>query len=948
MKKAILRGIAALSLCFGAIAVSAQEQMQIPELPLDSAVVTGVLDNGLTYYIRHNENPKGQADFYIAQKVGSILEEDHQAGLAHFLEHMCFNGTENFPEKGIINWLESVGVKFGQNLNAYTSIDETVYNISSVPVARKSVQDSCLLILHDWSCALTLDPKEIDAERGVIHEEWRQSNVGQMRIITDLLPTIYPDSKYGHRMPIGTMEVVDNFPPKALVDYYHKWYRPDQQGIVVVGDIDPAYIESKIKEIFSPIKMPENAAEREYLEVEDTPGTIYAIGKDKEMENAVIAMFFKSDGILLPREMRNTQQYFVMSYLQNMISSMLNSRLGELSNNPDTEFAQANVSLGEFFVSKTKGALTLEVVAKDTDVVPAFTQAYRELLRAVRGGFTVGEYERARAEYLSRLERAYESRNDRQTDSYSREIVRHFIDNEAMPGIETEKALGDMLAQQITVDIINQYLQQLVTEDNRVLMALLPDKEGFPVPTEELLETSIASVDAEELEPYKDEMREDPLIPSLPKPGKIKKTLTDKVWDAKEYILSNGARVVVKPTDFKANEVVFQAVAKGGGLSSLKGTDEASLRYMSAALQNEALYDYSNSDLNKYLQGKQVSLGFGIDSYNRSISGSTTVKDLPVLMELLYAYFTGFDLKEDEYAANRDATAGMLANQESNPMFVFQTDLLATLRKAPVLHMLSSADVKAADRQTIVSVVRNALANAADYTFYFVGNIDEKTFIPLMEQYIASLPGNAKKSVNSYKNDADYEFVTGSVEKTFSTKMETPQSWVFVGFDGTMPYTVKNKLLVEVASQVLSKRLLNKIREEMGATYSIQAVGMMTRTDNVNTFFQVACPVNPDKRDEVIAEIKKIIEETAQSVTADEIKPAIEFLVKESDSDKKENSEWASHMVATSFNGVNVFKERDAVIPTITPADVESYLKQLLAQGNMITLILNPEETAAE
>ncbi len=416
MKKIILRGLAVLvALVAAAGSMTAQAPAQMPPLPADPALRTGVLDNGLTYYIRHNETPKGQADFYIAQKVGSILEEDHQRGLAHFLEHMCFNGTENFPDKNLINWLESVGVKFGQNLNAYTSIDETVYNISNVPVARQSVQDSCLLILHDWSCALTLDPKEIDAERGVIHEEWRQSNVGSMRALEGLLPLMYPDNRYGYRLPIGTMEVVDNFPPKALVDYYHKWYRPDQQGIIVVGDIDVDYIEGKIKEMFSHIKMPENAAERVYIPVEETPGTIYAIGKDKEIQTPSVDLFFKSDALFVPREYRNTQMYFPISFMTSMIEQMLNNRLAELTNKPETEFAHASVDIGDYFLSKTQGALSLSVYPKDTDVVPALTQAYRELLRAARSGFTVGEYERARAEFLSRVEKQYDQRNDRQT-----------------------------------------------------------------------------------------------------------------------------------------------------------------------------------------------------------------------------------------------------------------------------------------------------------------------------------------------------------------------------------------------------------------------------------------------------------------------------------------------------------------------------------------------------
>ncbi|MDE6369835.1 MAG: insulinase family protein, partial [Muribaculaceae bacterium] len=299
---------------------SAQMPQQMPPVPTDTAVTVGKLDNGLTYYIRHNNTPKGQVDFYIAQKVGSILEEENQRGLAHFLEHMCFNGSENFPGNRLIDWLESVGVKFGYNLNAYTDVDETVYRINNVPATRPAVVDSCLLILHDWASALTLDPDEIDSERKVIHEEWRQAMVGEMRLIEKLLPIIYPDNRYGERLPIGTMEVVDNFPYQALVDYYHTWYRPDQQGIVVVGDINPAEIEKKIKEIFGSIKMPENAKERVYYPVDDTPGTIFAIGADPEVRNISFELMFKIDP-LLPREYRNTQAYFPIEYMRSMVVS---------------------------------------------------------------------------------------------------------------------------------------------------------------------------------------------------------------------------------------------------------------------------------------------------------------------------------------------------------------------------------------------------------------------------------------------------------------------------------------------------------------------------------------------------------------------------------------------------------------------------------------------------
>ncbi|MDE6453730.1 MAG: insulinase family protein, partial [Muribaculaceae bacterium] len=484
---------------------AAAQMPELPQMPVDSAVVTGRLDNGLTYYIRHNETPKGQADFYIAQKVGSVLEEDNQRGLAHFLEHMCFNGTENFPGNTLIDWLESVGVKFGYNLNAYTSVDETVYNISSVPVARESVQDSCLLILHDWANALLLDTEEINKERGVIHEEWRRSNVGQMRILEQLLPTIFPDNRYGHRLPIGIMEVVDNFDPQVLRDYYHKWYRPDQQGIIVVGDIDPVRIEAKIKEMFSGIKMPENAAERVYFDVPDNEGTIYAIGKDKEQPAGVFLMFFKGDK--LPKEMRNTPMYYQMHYMTELISSMLNNRLDEVSNKPDAQFAGAGSYYGDFFISKTKDAFTVQGMPKGNDILPAIEQVYRELLRAQRGGFTPGEYDRAKAEFISALEKQHNNRNNTENDTYSKEIVRHFVDGEPMPGIDTDFQIYSQLAAMIPVEIINQLLPELITNDNRVLVGLLPDNENFRVPTEEEVAAVIAKVDAEEIEPYRDEMK---------------------------------------------------------------------------------------------------------------------------------------------------------------------------------------------------------------------------------------------------------------------------------------------------------------------------------------------------------------------------------------------------------------------------------------------------------
>ena len=373
---------------------------QMPAMGLDPETRIGKLPNGLTYYIRHNEYPKGQADFYIAQKVGSILEEDNQRGLAHFLEHMCFNGTTHFPGKDLINYLESIGVKFGANLNAATGMEQTIYNITNVPTARTGAQDSCLLILHDWANDLLLEPAEIDAERKVIHEEWRRSMTGEMRILEKLLPVIYPNSRYGVRLPIGTMEVVDNFPYQALRDYYETWYRPDQQGIIVVGDIDVDRIEGKIKELFSDIEMPENPKVRTTFPIDDNKGTIYAIGHDPEQTRSIVQLMIKTDP--MPREMRNTMAFYVQNYITRMISMMYGTRLDEISSKPDAPFAAAGIYYGNFFWADTKDAISVGVIPKKTEEMPqALAAAYRELLRGSRNGFTVTEFERAKAEYLS-------------------------------------------------------------------------------------------------------------------------------------------------------------------------------------------------------------------------------------------------------------------------------------------------------------------------------------------------------------------------------------------------------------------------------------------------------------------------------------------------------------------------------------------------------------------
>lgn len=931
---------AVLGICsLSAVAQEADRPMQVHALPVDSAVRVGTLPNGLTYYIRHNETPKGQADFYIAQKVGSILEDDSQRGLAHFLEHMCFNGTENFPGKGIINWLESVGVKFGQNLNAYTSIDETVYNISAVPVARKSVQDSCLLILHDWANALTLDPAEIDAERGVIHEEWRRSMAGQMRILENLLPTIYPDNKYGYRLPIGTMEVVDNFPPQVLRDYYHTWYRPDQQGIVVVGDIDPDYIEAKIKEIFTPIKMPENAKERYYVPVEDTPGTIYAIGSDPEQKMGLVAMMFKFDDEM-PRELRNSMEYLQYKYILDIISTMLQNRLSEIANSADSPFAQAQFGIDDFLMSKTKKAVELDVIAKGNDVIPGVEAAYRELLRAARGGFTPGEYERATAELRSRYQKMFDSRANTPTENFSREYVRSFIDNTPIPGIEIEKQIIDMLTYGMPLEAVNSVLPELIKADNRIVMAAVPQNDTFKVPAEAELAAVIAAVDAETIEPYKDTMKTEPLIPNLAPAGTIasEKHLSD--WDATEYTLSNGLHVIVKPTEFKANEIRFIAQARGG-FSAEPDSQADNIKFLDYAMSFNGLGDYTNSDIKKYLQGKQVSVDIDIDKYTRTLTGNSTVADLPTLMELIHAYFTEFTITPDEFAAAQNMVKGVLGNQESTPEYNFSKLIYSTMYASPLEQMLSVAAIDRADREATIDLVHRMLANPADFTFYFVGNIDMDSFKPLMEKYLANLP--AGKSVELKLNPA-LEPSLGKKDVSEKMAMQTPQTWVCYLISNPTEFTAANKAVSSMALQIMSKRLLEKVREEMGATYSIGSYGNLGRMGENNFVAQIPFPMKPEMRDEALAAIDTIISEMAQNVTDAELSPVKEFMIKQARESKEENKDWADHMAATGLNGVQTFLNAEETYNAVTTADIMNFWKKVLEGGNRSLILLNPAE----
>lgn len=912
---------------------------QMPPVPVDKEVRIGKLDNGLTYYIRHNEYPKNQVDFYIAQKVGSILEEDDQRGLAHFLEHMCFNGTKNFPGNSMVKWLESVGVKFGYNLNAYTSIDETVYRISSVPTERIGVQDSCLMILSDWGDGLLLNGKDIDEERAVIHEEWRSQLPPNMRILEKLLPELYPDSRYGHRLPIGTMEVVDHFPHQALRDYYEKWYRPDLQGIVVVGDIDVDRIEGKIKELFSKIEKPVNPAERVYYPVADNEKPIVAFGSDKEQDKYVAQIMFKYDA--LPDSLKGTMADVTTAYLLDMAQMMLQIRLNELGQKADAPFAAASAFYGEFIMAKTKQAFQFAMLPKGNSFDEGLKAVYREALRAKRGGFTATEYARCRTEYLSQLEKAYNNRNQQENKTLAESYVRNFIDKKPIPGIETEYQMMSMIVNQIPVEAVNQVFSQIVSDKNLVVLGMMPAREGESCPKDEDILALLSQVEAENIAPYVDNVKDEPLVSELPAAGKVVKENMLSDFGAKEWILSNGAKVILKKTDFKADEINMMAVAKGG--TSVYGNDKAAdLMFMPAVLEQHGLGSFTNSELTKLMAGKQVSLKVSLDDYVRRLSGNTTPKDLKTYMEMIYITFTGLTVTPDEFTAMQNLYKGVIQNQAQNPNFVFQKKVQEFLYTSPTKQVFGVSDIEKANREDILSIIREQLANAAEFTFVFSGNFDEAELKALVEQYIASLP-SVKGKKQELKHNPAVEIKSGNEEKEFSLKMEVPQGSAAVIISGKMPYSFKNRLMASMSAQIISARLLSEVREKEGAVYSIYTQGSQDRLSEVSVVYQTIFQVKPEKKDRALEIIRSEFEKLAKETPVEELDKVKEFMVKQITGDEQTNSYWCSMMAGNELLPSEVCVKAEQVIQSITPKEISGYVNEVMKQNNYRVLVMMPE-----
>ena len=931
------------ALTMGAFAAQAQDMSQLMQpLPVDQKVRVGHLDNGLTYYIRHNEEPKNQAFFYIAQKVGSIQEEESQRGLAHFLEHMCFNGTTHFPDSSLIEYLESIGVKFGAQLNAYTSVEETVYNIDNVP-AREGAIDSCLLILHDWSHDLTLDGKEIDKERGVIHGEWRMRNTGFTRILVKHLEELMSNGRHGRRFPIGLMEVVDECPYDTLRAYYHKWYRPDLQGIIVVGDIDVDQVEGKIKNLFGPIKVQQPVAKREFYAVPDNAEAVVVADSDPEVTSQVVMISMKHPAI--PDSVRNTLPIYMAETMVSTAAGVINQRLNELSLKADCPFQGASVDDGSFLLSsKVTGAFNIEVVPKEGRVEEAVKAVMEEVYRVDQFGFTKGEIDRAVLNRLSGMEQLFNNRDKQRSINYAHEYYSSFLNNDPIPGIEYEYNIMKQILPQIPTEAFSQTIQQYIsrTDSNLVVLSLNPEKEGLAIPTKEQLLGAIHAAQQSQLTPWVDNVKTGPLISNLPKPGKVKKEAAGPCG-SKILTLSNGVKVIMKQTDFKDDEIRMMAWSEGG-MGRYPDSERINLQVFDGVAGHSKIGGFTSTELSKALAGKNVSSSADVSLREESFAGFSSKKDIQTLFELIYMTFQPREKDEDAVASYLNSLRENLRNKALDPMSSLQDSIQATLYgHNPRIKPITEAEVDKVNYDRILEMWADRFADASDFTFFFLGNIDEAQIRELSAQYLATLPKVKRKDKAV---DPGLKMVTGDVTNRYQKKMETPQSFIVCAWTGDTEMTVRNTALMTILGNCVSEIYLKKIRVELGAAYSTSAQGVVTRgsDDRPRYVLQTAFPLKPEMTDTCLQIVQDVFDDVCENgVSQESLTKAKEYLLKTFAQNQRENGFWMNRIASIVRRNYDPAEDYEKIIQGITAENVRQMAVTIKADGNRVRVVMEPQ-----
>ena len=907
-------------------------------IPVDPQITTGRFANGLRYYIRANKKPEKRAELRLVVNAGSILEERDQSGLAHFVEHMAFNGTKHFPKQETVKFLESIGMRFGPSVNAFTSFDETVYMLE-VPTDKPEVLDKAFLILEDWAHNVSFDPAEIDKERGVITEEWRLRRGAGARMQDKQLPILLKGSRYAERLPIGDMEVIQSFKHERLKKFYTDWYRPELMAVVAVGDFDKAAIETLVRNHFGSI--PKSAATklRPAYNVPPQPGTLFAIATDKEASSTSVAVYSK-----MPARDQTTVGAYRRQIVERLFSGMLSQRFAEIAQKPDAPFLGASAGRGQFV--RTEEVSTLSAGVKEDGIERGLEALFTEGERVVRFGFTETELERQKRNIMRGLERAVAEKENQPSAPLADEYTRNFTDKEPIPGIEYEAALHARFLPEITLAEINALAKDWVPDRNRVVMVNAPEKSGLTIPDEGKLTAVIASAVKKDLTAYVDAVGTQPLLDAPPTPGAITRTSTKDAYGITEWELSNGVKVVLKPTNFKEDEVLFRAFSPGG-TSLASDQDFVAASTAAQVISRSGLAKFSAVDLQKMLTGKVASARPFISDTDEGLQGSASRKDLDTMFQLIYLTFTQPRADPAMFNVITAATRSALANQKASPDFAFAEALNDILtQKHPRGRLMSLELVDEMNLDKSLTFYKDRFSDASDFTFVFVGSFTPDQLKPLVEQYLAALPATHRKE--TWK-DVGLKRPTGVIEKRVDKGLE-PKSRAQLVFSGPFQYDQVQRVAIRAMAQALEVRLRESLREDLGGTYSVSASANYSKIPREEFSVTIGFGCSPDRTDELVKSVFTEIEGfKANGPTDKQVADVKETFLRDQETNMKQNG-YLLTQIAVRYEyqeDLDSLFNMDAFYNKIDAAMIRDAARLYLKADNLVKVTLFPEKAAA-
>jgi zinc protease len=778
-------------------------------IPPDPQITVGTLSNGLRYYVRANHKPEKRAELRLVVNAGSVLEDEDQRGLAHFVEHMAFNGTSHFPKMGIVNFLESVGMQFGPHINAETGFDDTTYMLT-IPTDRPDVMDRSLLILEDWAHTVTFDPAAVEKERGVIMEEWRLGRGADARLLDKQLPVLLKGSRYADRLPIGLTDVILHAKPETIKRFYADWYRPDLMAVIAVGDFDKASVEALIKQHFGPIPAAKNPKARPTYDVPATPGTRFTIATDKEATSTDVSVY-----ALMHARNQTTVGDYRRQIVEGLYGRILSDRLSELSRAPNAPFLAASVGSGPLV--RTEEASILNAVAKEHQVETALEAVFTETARVARFGFTATELDRAKQNLQRTYDEAVTEKDNEQSRNLADEFVRNFTTGEPMPGIVYEQHLHRRFVPAITLDEVNALAKDWAPDRNRVVVVSAPEKPGVTPPTEASLTAAMTAATTRDLRPYVDSVASAPLLDVPPTPGTVTRTTTQDAFGITEWQLSNGVRVVLKPTPFKQDEIVFRALSPGG-TSLAPDADVVPAETAAQVVAIGGLGQLNASDLRKALTGQIAQVSANIGETDEELSGGGSRKDLETMFQLIYLKFTEPRADPQMFAVMTSQAKAFLANQANTPEFAFGQALSSALTQDnPRAKPMTAESIDDMNLDKSMAFYKARFADAGGFTFVFVGSFDLPTMKPLVEKYLGGLPSLHRQE--TWK-DVGIRYPKGVITKRVEKGIE-PKSQAAIVFTGPFQYDPPHRAVIRALAMLLQNRLIDTLREALSGTYSV-------------------------------------------------------------------------------------------------------------------------------